>query len=183
MLDRNKLASAIRVCLKQLGESYATLCCHFRIFSPFTFHTPALASTCNHALHYACDGVYGTKEDYSCNKSLIETTREKLFNFMLFSFVLLLPPYPKPPAFTCICGNAIYYACDGFCGSREACMCNKGSNEAFGEKLFNFLLFNFQYLVLSHPIPLRLQEIVAMHSIMLVMGSVSQNKLASAIRV
>ena len=62
-------------------------------------------------------------------------------------------------------------------------MCNKGSNEVFGETLFNFLLFNFRYLVLSHPPPLRLQEIVAMHSIMLAMGSVSQNKLASAIRV
>ena len=56
-------------------------------------------------------------------------------------------------------------------------------NEAFGEKLFNFLLFNFRYLVLCHPAPLRLQETVAMHSIMLAMGSVGQKKLASAIRV
>ena len=75
--DRNKLASAIRVCLIEatggkLCKSYATLCCRFRIFSPVSFHTPALASTCNHALHYACDGVCGSKEARKCNKSLIE---------------------------------------------------------------------------------------------------------------
>ena len=39
------------------------------------------------------------------------------------------------------------------------------------------------YFVLCHPTPLRLQEIVAMHSIKLAMGSVAQKKLASAIRV
>ena len=61
-------------------------------------------------------------------------------------------------------------------------MYNKGLNEAFGEKLFNFMLFSFGYFVLSHPTPVRLQEIVAMHSIMLAMGSVSQMKPASAIR-
>ena len=49
--DRNKLESAIRVWLKQLEESYATLCCQFRIFSPFSFHTPAFTWICNHALH------------------------------------------------------------------------------------------------------------------------------------
>ena len=32
-------------------------------------------------------------------------------------------------------------------------MCNNGSNEAFGEKVFNFLLSNFPYLVLCHPTP------------------------------
>ena len=32
-------------------------------------------------------------------------------------------------------------------------MCNKSLNEAFGEKLFNFMLFTFQYLVLCHPTP------------------------------
>ena len=30
-------------------------------------------------------------------------------------------------------------------------MCNKGRNEAFGEKLFNFMLPNFRYFVLCHP--------------------------------
>ena len=62
-------------------------------------------------------------------------------------------------------------------------MCNNGSNEAFGEKLFNFLLFNSRYLVLCHPTPLCSHAFVAMHSIMLVMGSVGQEKLACAIRV
>ena len=88
-----------------------------------------------------------------------------------------------PPAFTGICGNAIHYACNGICVSREACMCNNGSNEPFGEKLFNFLLLNFQYFVLCHPTPLRSQAFVAMQSIMLAMGSVGQEKLACAIRV
>ena len=156
----------------KLCKSYATLRCQFRIFGPFSFHTPPLTSTCNHALHYACDGP---KEDYSCNKSLIEATGGKLFNFMLFSFVLLQLPYPKPPACTFICGNAI-------CGSKEACMCNV-SNEAFGEKLFNFLLFNFWYLVLCHPTPLRSHAFVGMQSIMIAMGSVRQEKLARAIMV
>ena len=51
------------------------------------------------------------------------------------------------------------------------------------KKLFNSMLLNSGYFVHCHPTPLRLQEIVAMHSIKLAMGSVVQKKLASAIRV
>ena len=90
---------------------------------------------------------------------------------------------PPPPAFTCICGKAIHYTCDGVWGSREACLCKKGLIEGFGEKLFNFMLLNFRYFVLCHPTPLRLEEIVAMHFIILAMGSVGQKMLACAIRV
>ena len=81
------------------------------------------------------------------------TFGEKLFNFLLSNFRYLVLCHPTPPALTCIFSNAIHYACDGFCGSREACMCNNGSNEAFGENLFNFLMSNFRYLVLCHPPP------------------------------
>ena len=62
-------------------------------------------------------------------------------------------------------------------------MCNKGLNEEFGEKLFNFMLFSFRYLVLCHPTPLRSHAIVAMQSIMLAMGFVGQEKFACAIKV
>ena len=62
-------------------------------------------------------------------------------------------------------------------------MCNKGLNEAFGEKLFNFILFSFGYLVLCHPTPLHSHAFNAMQSIMLEMGSVGQGKLACAITV
>ena len=62
-------------------------------------------------------------------------------------------------------------------------MCVKGCNEAFGEKLFNFMLLSFRYFLLCHPAPLRSQAFVAMQSIMLAMGSVGQMKLACAIRV
>ena len=62
-------------------------------------------------------------------------------------------------------------------------MCNKGLNEAFGEKLFNFMLFNLEYLVICHPPPpLRSHAFVAMQSVMLEMGSVVQGKLAYGIR-
>ena len=61
-------------------------------------------------------------------------------------------------------------------------MCNKGLNEAFGEKLFNFMLFSLGYLVIYHPTPLRSHLLVAMQSIMLEMGSVDQGKLARAIK-
>ena len=61
-------------------------------------------------------------------------------------------------------------------------MCNKGLNEAFGEKLFNFMLFNLGYLVICHPTPLRSYAFFAMHSVMLEMGYVGQGKLACAIR-
>ena len=44
-------------------------------------------------------------------------------------------------------------------------MYKKGLIEAFSEKLFNFMLFSFGYLVLFHPTPLRLHTFVAMHSI------------------
>ena len=66
--------------------------------------------------------------------------------------------------------------------SREACMCNKGLNEAFEENLFNFMLFSFGYFVIYHPTPLRSHAFVAMQSIMLEMESVSQGKLPCAIR-
>ena len=62
-------------------------------------------------------------------------------------------------------------------------MCNKGLNEAFGEKLFNFMLFSLRYLVLCHPTPLCSHAFVAMHSIMFAMGSVGQEKLACALNV
>ena len=62
-------------------------------------------------------------------------------------------------------------------------MCNIGLNEAFGEKLFNFMLFSFRYLVLCQPTPLRSYALVAMQSIMLAMGFVGQEKFACAIKV
>ena len=61
-------------------------------------------------------------------------------------------------------------------------MCNKSLIDAFEEKLFNFMLLNFRYLVLCHPTPLRLHAFVAMESILLEMGSVGQEELACAIR-
>ena len=61
-------------------------------------------------------------------------------------------------------------------------MCNKVLNEAFGEKLFNFILFSLGFLVICHPIPVRSHAFVAMQSIMLEMGFVGQVKLAGAIR-
>ena len=62
-------------------------------------------------------------------------------------------------------------------------MYNKGLNEAFGETLFNFVLFSFRHLVLCHPTPLRSHAFVAIQSVMLAMGSVSPEKLACAIKV
>ena len=61
-------------------------------------------------------------------------------------------------------------------------MNNKGLNEAFGERSFNFMLFNLAYLVICHPTPLRSHAFVAMQSIMLEMEFVGQGKLACAIR-
>ena len=64
-------------------------------------------------------------------------------------------------------------------------MCNESLNEAFGERLFNFLLLNFRYFVLCHatPPPLRAHAFVTMQSIMLEMGSVGEEELACALRV
>ena len=61
-------------------------------------------------------------------------------------------------------------------------MCNKGLNEAFGEKLFKFMLFSFRYLVFCHPTPLCSHAFGALQSIMLEMRSVGQGELAGAIR-
>ena len=110
---------------------------------------------------------------------------EKSYSTLYYAvqFPIFAPWSPHPPAFTCICGNAIHYACDWVCGSRKYCICNKGLNEAFGEKLFSFMLISFRYLVLSHPTPLRLHDFTAMHSIILAIGSVDQKKLAIAITV
>ena len=50
-------------------------------------------------------------------------------------------------------------------------MCNKGLDEAFGEKLFNFMLFSKGYLAICHPTPLPSHAFVAIQSIMFEMGS------------
>ena len=118
-----------------------------------------------------------------CKKGLNKAFGEKLFNFMLFSFRYLVLCQPTPlHSHAFVVMHSIMFAM-GVCGSSEACMCNKGLNQAFGKKLFNFMLLNSGYFVLFQPTPLRLQEIVAMHSVKLAMGSAVQKKLASAIRV
>ena len=119
------------------------------------YHPTPPAFTCiwRSAIDYAWDGVCGSRGACMCNKSLNNAFGEKLFNFMLFTFRIFGNLSPHPPAFTCIWRSAIDYAWDGVCGSRGACMCNKGLNEAIGEKLFNFMLFTFGYLVLCHPTP------------------------------
>ena len=61
-------------------------------------------------------------------------------------------------------------------------MCNKGLNEAFGEKVFNFYAVHFRIFGHLSSHPLRSHEFVAMKSIMLGMGSAGQGKLACAIR-
>ena len=61
-------------------------------------------------------------------------------------------------------------------------MCNKGLNESFGEKLFNFILLNLVYFDIYHPTPLRSHAFVPLHFIMPEMGSVGQGELACAIR-
>ena len=61
-------------------------------------------------------------------------------------------------------------------------MCNESLNEAFGEKLFNFMLFTFGYLVLCYPTPLRSHAFDSMQAIMLEMGSVGQGELACTMR-
>ena len=52
-----------------------------------------------------------------------------------------------------------------------------------GGKLFNFMLFSLVVLVHPYPTKLRLHAFVAMHSIMLAMGSVGQGKLVCAILI
>ena len=131
---------------------------------------PAFACICGNAIHYAWDGVFGSREARMCNKGFNEAFGEKLFNFMLFTFEYLVLCHPTPLCFTCIWRNAIHYAWDGVCGSREARMCNKGFNEAFGEKLFNFMLFSFGYLVIYHPIPY--QTIVDLHKFLFLVSLV-----------
>ena len=92
----------------------------------------------------AMHGVYGPKEACMCKKGLNEAFGDQEgYSTLCCSVFDIGPLSPHPCAFTCICGNAIHYACDWVCGSREAYMCNKGLNEAFGGKLFNFMLFNF----------------------------------------
>ena len=46
------------------------------------------------ATHPICDGVCRSKEDCKCNNGLIEQTWGKLFNIILFSFVILVPRNP-----------------------------------------------------------------------------------------
>ena len=66
----------------------------------------------------------------------------------------------------------------------EVCLCNKGFVEAFGGTLFNFMLFGIGIFSRLLPYPfLNLQAFIAIHSIMLAIGSMSLGKLACGIRV
>ena len=65
-------------------------------------------------------------------------------------------------------------------------MGNNGFTEAFGGKLFNFMLLSLGFLFLfrSPSTPLRFHPFAAIHSIMLSIGSVGQlRKVACAIEV
>ena len=87
-------------CIKSLNEAFGE-------------KSPVFTCICGNAIHYACDGACGLGEACMCNKDLNEAFGEKLFNSVLFSFRYLFLCHPSPPplVFTCICGNAIYYAC------------------------------------------------------------------------
>ena len=63
-------------------------------------------------------------------------------------------------------------------------MCNKGLNEAF-ERSYSTLYCSVSDICsfVTPPPPMRSHVFVAMHSIMLAMGSVGQEKLACAIKV
>ena len=182
-VGQKKLASAIWVWLKHFERSYSTLsCCIAGILS---FFTPPLCvysklKQCTPLCLRWCLWVKRSSQvqfgfDWSILKEVIQLWAVVLRVFCPFS--------PHPSAFTINWSNALHYACDGVCGSKEARKCNLGLIEAFWKKLFNFMLLNCVYFVLFHPTPLRLQEIATMHSIMLAMGSVGQKKLAGAFRV
>ena len=114
----------------------------------------------------------------------------KLLNFTLFSTFGTFspsprhPPPPPSPAFTCIFSNALHYACRiGYAVQRKLVSAMRVPRKQLGESYSTLRVFSLGFLVLSHPTPLRLHAFVAMHSIMLAMGSVGQKKLASAMRV
>ena len=46
---------------------YSTLCCWIPSICPFSPHPPAFRRNCSDALHYACDGICGSKEARMCN--------------------------------------------------------------------------------------------------------------------
>ena len=152
-VGQEKLACAIRVETKHLERSYSTLCCS--ISDILSFVTPL---PCVHRHLWQCNplclrwGLW-VKRTLHVQWGLKWSIWREVIQLYAAQFPIFGPLSPHPPAFTGICGNAIHYACDGVCWSREACTCYKSWNEAFGEKLFNFMLLNFRYFVLCHPTP------------------------------
>ena len=67
------------------------------------------------------------REKLACATMVQMKHLERSYSTFCRKFPIFCPLSPHPPVFTCICGNAIHYACDGVCGSREACMRNNGS--------------------------------------------------------
>ena len=95
-MGQKKVVSAIKVWLTLFEKSYSTLCCRVLDVCFFSVHPPAFTGICDNAPHYPCDGVCGSKEDCKCNNGLIEATWGTLFNFILFSFHLLVSRNPIP---------------------------------------------------------------------------------------
>ena len=56
---------------------------------------------------------------------------KEIIQLYAVEFRVFRPFSPHPFAFTRNCSNALHYACDGVCDSKEARKCNKGLIEAF----------------------------------------------------
>ena len=146
--------------MKHLERSYSTLCCP--VSDICSFVTP---SSCVLMHLWQCNPLclrwsLWAAKSYRCNKSVIEATGGELFNFMLFSFVLLLPPYPAPPTptptplrlrdFTAM--HSITLAM-GYVDRKKLAIAITVLIEATGGKLFNFILSvsDIQSFFTTHP--------------------------------
>ena len=149
-----KLALAIKAYMNHLERSYSSSCCSVSDSWSILIPPHAFTCICGNAIHCHRHGICRSREACMFHKDLNEAFGNVIQGYAV-QFPIFGPLSTHPPAFTCICGNAIHYDCDwdGVCGSREACMCNKGLNEAFGEKLFKFMLF---ILSLITPTPTKL---------------------------
>ena len=81
---------------------------------------------------------------------------ERRYSTLCYGISHIWSFFTLSPAYTIKCGCVLHYACDGVCGSREACMCNKGLNEAC-----NFV----KVCVHMYEAPICLKEVIQLYVI------------------
>ena len=93
------------------------------------------------------------QEKFACAIRFEMKHLERSYSTLCCSISDILSFAPHPPASQAFVALQSIMPAIGSVGQEWFACAMRNENEAIGEKLFNFMLFDFQYFFLCHPIP------------------------------